>query len=102
MVDIELRKHEKAAELLLSGRIDSITAPALEKSLLESAQLYDDMTLDFTKVAYISSAGLRTLMKLHKTMRGKGGRFAIKNVSKDVMDVFRVTGMNSLIDIQCE
>lgn len=100
MVEIELRKRGNAAELLLFGRIDSNTTTALEKTLLEQAARFDSMTLDFGKVTYISSAGLRTMRKLHKTMQSKDGTFQIKNVRKDVMDVFKATGFAAFLDIE--
>lgn len=100
MVEVVLKKHGNSAELLLSGRIDSNTTAALEKTLLVQAKQFESMTLDFSKVPYISSAGLRTVLKLHKAMRSKGGTLRIKNVRKDVMDIFQVTGFIRLLDIE--
>ena len=100
MVEVVLKKRGSAAELLLSGRINSNTTSALEKTLLEQATQFETMTLDFSNVPYISSAGLRTMMKLHKKMQSKGGSLLIKNVRKDVMDVFQVTGYINLLDVE--
>lgn len=100
MVDVVLKKRGNTAEVLLSGRIDSNTTIALEKTLLEQAKQFESMTLDFSKVPYISSAGLRTMTKLHKQMRSKGGMLLIKNVRRDVMDVFQVTGFIGHLDIE--
>ena len=100
MVDIMLKKHGNAAELLLSGRIDSNTTVELEKTLLEQAESFESMTLDFSKISYISSAGLRTMKKIHKKMRSKGGKLQIINVRKDVMDVFQATGFINILDIE--
>ena len=86
--------------MLLSGRIDSNTTIALEKTLLEQAEQFESMTLDFSKVPYISSAGLRTVKKLHKAMRSKGGKLVIRNVRRDVMDIFQVTGFIRLLDVE--
>lgn len=100
MVDVVLKKHGSTAELLLSGRIDSSTTIALEKTLLEQAEQFESMTLDFSKVSYISSAGLRTMKKLYKEMQSKDGMLLIKNVRRDVMDVFQATGFIRLLDIE--
>ena len=100
MVDVVLKRHGNTAELLLSGRIDSNTTIELEKTLLELAKRYESMTLDFGKVPYISSAGLRTLYKLHKEMRSKGGVLLIRKVRKDVLDVFQATGFICFLNIE--
>ncbi len=100
MVEVVLKKRGNAAELLISGRIDSNTTIALEKTLLEQAKQFETMTLDFSKVPYISSAGLRTIMKLHKKMGDKGGVLQLRNVRKDVLDVFQVTGFLNLLNIE--
>lgn len=100
MVDVVLKKRGSAAELLLSGRIDSSTTIALEKTLLEQAKKFASMTLDFSKVSYISSAGLRTMMKLQKELRAKGGALLVRNVRKDVMDVFQVTGFINFLQFE--
>ena len=99
-MNVVLKKSGNTAELLLSGRIESNTTIELEKTLLEQAKWYESMTLDFSKVSYISSAGLRTMRKLHQEMRSKGGALRIINVRKDVMDVFQATGFDRLLDIE--
>lgn len=102
MVNVTLKRRGDAAELLLSGRIDANTTIELERILLEQTKRFESITLDFSKVPYISSAGLRTLRTLHKTMRSKGGTLLIKNVRRDVMDVFRVTGFINALNIEDE
>ena len=102
MVDIVLKKRGSAAELLLAGRIDSGTTVELEKALMEQAERFESITLDFSGVPYISSAGLRTVTKLHRAMLSKGGILLIRNVRKDVMDVFRVTGFSRLLNFEDE
>lgn len=100
MVNVTLKRHGDAAELLLSGRIDANTTIELERILLEQTKRFESITLDFSKVPYISSAGLRTLRTLHKTMRAKGGTLLLRNVRKDVKDIFQVTGFISLLEIE--
>ena len=100
MVNILLKRCGDTAEILLSGRIDSNTTTKLEKTLLEQVKQFESITLDFGNVPYISSAGLRTLRILHKQMRAKRGTLLIKNVRKDVLDIFQVTGFINAFNIE--
>ena len=85
--------------LSLEGRIDSNNAPDVEKSLLASAEQHPDseITLDAQNLQYISSAGLRVLMKLRKR---SGKKLPVLNVSQEVYDIFEVTGFTELFDVR--
>ena len=100
MVNVLLKRCGDTAEILLSGRIDSNTTIKLEQTLLEQAKQFESITLDFGNVPYISSAGLRTLRILHKQMRSKRGTLLIRNVRKDVLDIFQVTGFINALNIE--
>lgn len=84
--------------LALEGRLDTVTAPELEKELKESLDGAESLILDFSKLDYISSAGLRVLLSAHKMMVGKGG-MKITNVNEIVAEVFEVTGFADILDI---
>ncbi len=99
-MEVNLIRNGNKAQMLLSGRIDANTTQALGKILLDAAEKYDEIALDFEKVPYISSAGLRALKIAHRAMQEKNGRFTLKNVRKDVMDVFRVTGFSRFLDFE--
>ena len=86
-----------ALEIALEGRLDTNTAPELEKELKESLGGVTDLTLDFAKLEYISSAGLRVLLSAHKTMQG---RMTVKNVNDIVNEVFDVTGFVDILNIE--
>ena len=86
-------------EILLEGRLDTMTAPELEKALNESLDNADTLTLDFENLAYISSAGLRVLLSAHKAMSRKGG-MKVKNVNEIVKEVFDVTGFADILTIE--
>ena len=86
-------------EILLEGRLDTMTAPELEKALNESLDNADTLTLDFENLAYISSAGLRVLLSAHKVMSRKGG-MKIVNVNEIVKEVFDVTGFADILTIE--
>ena len=89
----------KALEVSLEGRLDTMTAPQLEAELKKSMADADSLTLDFSKLDYISSAGLRVLLSAHKTMSGKGG-MKITHVNEIVQEVFDVTGFSDILTIE--
>ena len=98
-MNIKLINRESTGELILDGRIDSVTSPEAEKIFLQVVERFDKLVLDFGKVEYISSAGLRVLKKTHMAMVKKGGVLEIKNVNKLVMEVFEMTGFAGLLRI---
>lgn len=97
---IKVVNKGSCAELYMTGRVDASVAPQLQNSFLEVAERFDRIVLDFEKVPYISSAGLRAIRVLHREMQKKNGSFALRNVRKDVMDVFNITGFGILLDFE--
>ena len=89
----------KALEIALEGRLDTMTAPELEVELNKSLGGADSLVLDFSKLDYISSAGLRVLLTAHKAMVAKGG-MKICNVNEVVQEVFEVTGFADILTIE--
>ncbi len=85
--------------IAVEGRLDTMTAPELEAELKKDMPAADSLTLDFSNLAYISSAGLRVLLSAHKAMSGKGG-MKITNVSEIVQEVFDVTGFADILTIE--
>ena len=83
--------------LILEGRLDTVTAPALEAELKQSLNDVTELVFDFSKLEYISSAGLRVLLSSQKIMN-KQGSMVIRHVNETIMEVFEVTGF---IDILC-
>ena len=86
-------------EIALEGRLDTMTAPELEAVLKESMDGAESLTLDFSKLEYISSAGLRVLLSAHKAMTAKGG-MKVTNVNEIVREVFEVTGFADILTIE--
>ena len=85
--------------LALGGRLDTMTAPELEAELKKSMDGAQSLTLDFEKLDYISSAGLRVLLSAHKVMAGKGG-MKVTHVNEIVQEVFDVTGFSDILVIE--
>jgi anti-sigma B factor antagonist len=88
-----------ALKIVLEGRLDTMTAPELERELNQDLGTVENLTMDFSKLDYISSAGLRVLLSAHKAMSGKGG-MKITNVNEIVQEVFDVTGFADILTIE--
>ena len=99
MLNINKTVENGNAQVALEGRLDTTTAPELEKELQEILDGLQTLTLDFTNLEYISSAGLRVLLSAHKTM-SKQGEMKICNVSPVIMEIFEVTGFSDILNIE--
>ena len=96
---IEKLQNGTALTLALTGRLDTMTAPALEAEMNQALNGVESLVLDFGKLDYISSAGLRVLLAAHKAMSGKGG-LKVTNVNEIVREVFDVTGFADILTIE--
>lgn len=96
-----ISKTENGKEVTVSveGRIDSKTAPEFEKEVKDCFESFDSMVIDLAQVNYVSSAGLRILLTAHKEMSAKEG-LKVRNVCKEVMAIFNVTGFSGVLDIK--
>lgn len=84
----------------LSGRLDTITSPQLEEEInRNSLDEIETVTLNMRALEYISSAGLRVVLKLHKKMTAQGGQLKLINVNDMIMEIFTMTGMDSFLEI---
>lgn len=88
-----------ALEIALEGRLDTMTAPELENELNRSLDGVKSLVLDFSKLDYISSAGLRVLLSAHKIMNARDG-MKVKNVNEIVQEVLEVTGFADILTIE--
>ena len=96
---IEQTRDNSTLTLALEGRLDTITAPELEQALKESLDSAQELIMDFSKLDYISSAGLRVLLSAQKVM-SKQGSMKVVHVSELVMEVFEVTGFTDILTIE--
>ena len=87
----------EALVIALEGRLDTTTAPELEAEVKQLEGI-TDLTLDFEKLEYVSSAGLRVLLAAQKTMN-KQGSMVIKNVIPDIKEVFEITGFSDVLTV---
>ena len=85
--------------IAITGRLDTNTAPQLEAELKQSLEGTNNLVLDFTKLEYVSSAGLRVILAAQKRMN-KQGSMVITNVKPTVMEVFEITGFVDILTIE--
>ena len=85
--------------LALEGRLDTTSAPQLEEVLIPYLNGSGEVTLDFSQVSYISSAGLRVLLIAQKQVLACGSSMSLSGVSEEIMEVFEMTGFNDIITI---
>ena len=96
---IEIKKNVENTVVEIVGRLDTTTAPALEKTLNEDMGETKNLILDLKGLEYISSAGLRVLLGAQKKMQ-KLGSMKVINVCGSVMEVFEITGFADILTIE--
>ena len=96
---IEIKKTEAETIIEIVGRLDTITAPALDKTINEDIGDTKNLVLDVKGMEYISSAGLRVLLSAQKKMQAIGS-MKLTGVCEDVMEVFEMTGFADILSIE--
>ena len=99
MLNINKQIENTAAVLTLEGRLDTVTAPELEKELVEIISDLTELTFNLEKLDYVSSAGLRVFLYAEKTML-KQGEMKITGVNETIKDIFDVTGFSDILTIE--
>ncbi len=100
-MEIEKRANGKEITILPIGRLDSNTAPQLETEVNACIDDAEKMILDFERLEYLSSAGLRVLLSAHKKFMKKGsGGLVICHVNEVIHEVFEVTGFLDILNIE--
>ena len=96
---IEIKRNTEETIIKLVGRLDTTTAPALDKTISEDIAGTKNLVLDIKGLEYISSAGLRVLLGAQKKMQ-KIGSMKVVNVCEAVMEVFEMTGFADILVIE--
>ena len=94
-MDIRMNKEDSKLTVEIEGRLDTLTSPDLEKEL-NPLDGITELCIDCKELEYISSAGLRVLLSLQKTMN-KQGKMTLTNVRQEVMEVFELTGFTDIL-----
>lgn len=98
-MNINTEKNGNEFIISIEGRLDTITAPELETIVKTSLEGIVSLVLDFSKLEYISSAGLRVVLTAQKIMN-KHGKMVIRNVNSNVHEVFDITGFSDILTIE--
>ena len=94
-----IKKSDSKAELILEGRLDTATAPSVQEAFLKVAGQYAQIEVNFSDLAYISSAGLRALLLLQKQVNKTGGSLVLTKVKPSIKEVFEITGFAGIMTI---
>lgn len=95
---IEKKQENGELSLTLFGRLDTVTAPELENEIGDLSGI-TELVIDMKNLEYISSAGLRVILKAQKIMNEKGS-MKLRNVGESIMEVFEITGFSDFLTIE--
>ena len=98
-MNITFKKSGDVEIVEIEGSIDSKTAPELQQSILNVIAATSKIILDMTKVAFVSSAGLRVLLMVYRQLKGKDGKIVLVGVSDEIKDVMFMTGFITFFEI---
>ena len=98
-MQISTEKENSKLTVTVSGRIDTVTAPELEKYVLDHMEGITEMALDLADVEYVSSAGLRALLQIHKDMI-RQGKLKLLNINTAVKEIFGMIGFLRIFTIE--
>ena len=96
---IEKQLNGEVATLIIAGRLDTQTAPELEKELDSVVSGLKELIFDMKGLEYVSSAGLRVILKAQKIMNTKGS-MKLTNINDSIMEVFDITGFLDILTIE--
>lgn len=98
-MNIKVENNEMITKVFVEGRLDTNTAPLFEEEILKVVDDAKELVLDFVNLEYVSSAGLRVILKVQKAMNTKG-TMKIVNVNEMIMEVFEITGFVDILTIE--
>ncbi len=96
---IEKKLQGNTLEIALTGRLDTTTAPELEKEARNALTGITNLIIDLAELEYISSAGLRVLLSMQKIM-SKQGEMVVRGATEAVREVFDITGFSSILTLE--
>lgn len=98
-MNVEIKRNAEVIIIEIEGRLDTTTAPKLDKTINEVLNDTNKLVLDIKALEYISSAGLRVLLSAQKKIQ-KNGSMVIRNVCEEIMDIFEMTGFADILTIE--
>jgi len=97
---VELKREQEQLIVTVKERLDTTTAPDLEKILQGKLEGVRELIFDFFGLDYISSAGLRVLLAAHKIVKKQHGKTIIKGANQEVREVFVITGFSEMMSLE--
>ena len=98
-MNIEKKANGSKVTFIISGRLDTNTAPEFERAVKSSVDGTTELVFEFKDLEYISSAGLRVLLSSQKTMN-RQGKMKVRNINRTIAEIFEVTGFNEILTIE--
>ncbi len=99
-MDVKLVSRDDTGELIMTGKLESSTAKEAQDLFLATGDRFTNVILNMKDLSYISSAGLRAIKKLYIKLKAKGGEITILNANQGIKDVFDMTGISGLLNIE--
>ena len=101
MLNVEKKLEDGALLIALEGELDTLSSPDFEDMLEPLLAEARSLTLDFEKLEYISSAGLRVLLAAEQTMEEKGAeRVRVVNMNSTIRNIFDITGFVDVLSVE--
>lgn len=98
-MDVKISSTDKIVTISVEGSIDSNTAGDLQAQIMEKVVESQNVLLDFSKVDFVSSAGLRVLLMIYRQIKSKNGKVVLVGVSEEIYDVMSMTGFVNFFEI---
>ena len=98
--NVVLEKKAKTLTVRIIGQLDAVNAPKLEARLRPELDSVRHVVVDFEKVDYVSSAGLRVLLMAEQKMELKGGGMTLMNVRPVILEIFEITGFLDMVSLE--
>jgi anti-anti-sigma factor len=99
-MEINVKTDAGERTIAIKGRLDTLTAPELQPTLLEAVKTDKRTVLDFDELEYVSSAGLRVLLMAEKAAKSANSELVIRNVSDGIREIFDMTGFSGILTIE--
>ena len=97
-MEITINKVQGITVATVDGEIDGSTAPQVQEQILNVVDSGDQLVMDMSEVPYMSSAGLRMLLVMYRTLVGQGGKVVLVGLSEDLQDTMEMTGFLEFFD----
>ena len=100
-MEVKILEQNDQKVVVIEGRVDTVTAPELE---MKVSPIWSTpaitLVFDCEKLEYLSSSGLRIILSAHKQVTAKGGKFILRNLSREVRSVIDLTGFSRILTIE--